>query len=135
MGKDARVRGGKGSRLVGGTRLVVFLHPNRPQFVKATSRPSRTKTSCPLPLSQRGEEGEGPGRPPSWLEGGQGSRLVAFFGLYGVKKCGNTTSRGPQPAGTLRTSQTLMFSAFFPEIVALQSCGAFGHGLYDAPRR
>ena len=32
------VRRGKGSRFVGGTRLVVFPCPNRPQFEKTTSR-------------------------------------------------------------------------------------------------
>ena len=43
-------RRGKGSRLVEGTRLVVFPRPNRPRSEKATSRnPSRAGTPCPFP--------------------------------------------------------------------------------------
>ena len=71
----------KGSRLVRGTRLVVFPRPNHSQFEKATSRdplPSRE----PLPLGVRAH---GVLRPV------RGSRSV------GIPRAGS-----PQRAGTLR---------------------------------
>ena len=52
--------------------------------------PSRAGTPCPV------QEGV----PAVPARSGVRSRLVVFFGLYGVKKCGNTTSRFPQPART-----------------------------------
>ena len=69
----------------GGTRLVVFPRPNRSSW-----------DPCHLPFPKKVQEGRG-SRPEggSRLEKGQGSRLVVFFGLYGVKKRGNTTSRDP----------------------------------------
>ena len=70
----SKLRRGKGSRLVGGTRLVVFLRPNRPQLEKATNwDPLASRDPLPLAPSQRGAEGGGGGSWPeggSWLEGG-----------------------------------------------------------------
>ena len=65
-------RRGKGSRLVGGTRLVVFPRPNRPQFERATSRdPLSSRDALPLALPKEVQKGgRGPGR-----KGGGGSRL------------------------------------------------------------
>ena len=89
---------GKGSRLVGETRLVVFPRPSRSQFEKATSRdPLSSRDPLPFAPFQKVQEGGGcrPEGGGSRLEGASGSRLVVFFGLYGVEKRGNTTSRVP----------------------------------------
>ena len=58
------IRRGKGSRLVGGTQLVVFLRPNRPQFEKTTSRDplSSRDPFAPWPFSKMCRSGKGPGR-------------------------------------------------------------------------
>ena len=68
-------RRGKGSRLVGGTRLVVFPRPNRPQFEKATSRdPLSSRDPLPLAPSQRGAEGGEGSRPEGGGPGSKGGR-------------------------------------------------------------
>ena len=53
--KSALVRRGKGSWLVGGTRLVAFPRPNRPQFDKATSPgpPLEPGPLAPCPFPKR----------------------------------------------------------------------------------
>ena len=93
----------EGSRLVGGTRLVVF-----PRFL-TLHRPKHATSRDPYPPFEPGplfrpgplppfctSLGRGNGK-GSRLE--RGSRLVAFLscGRFGR---GNTTSRVPQPAGT-----------------------------------
>ena len=71
----------------------------KPPTVRESHEPGPLSSRDPLPLapSQRGAGvgGGGPGR-KSRLKGGQGSRLVVLFGLYGIKKRGNTTSQVPQ---------------------------------------
>ena len=54
----------RGPRLVGGTRLVVFPRPNRPQFERATSRdPLSSRDPLPLALPKEVQKGgRGPGR-------------------------------------------------------------------------
>ena len=96
--KNAIVRKGKGSRLVGGTQLVVFPRPNRPQLKKATSRdPLSSRDPLPLPLPKEVQKGgRGPGR-----KAGMGSRLVAFFGqnrgqeAWEYHEPGHTNEPGP----------------------------------------
>ena len=90
------IRRDKGSRLVGGTRLVVFPRPNRSQFEKATSRdPLSSWDPLLFAPSQRGASGGGgPGRAGRG-PGSKRGRGPAGFGLRGVKKLGNTTSRVP----------------------------------------
>ena len=71
--KPESVRRGKGSRLVGGTRVVVFPRPNRPEFEKAMSRdPLSSRDPLPLALPKEVQKGgRGPGRKGgSRLEGG-----------------------------------------------------------------
>ena len=72
------LRRGKGSRLVGGTRYVVFPRPKRPQFEKTTSR-DPLSSQDPLPQCPLLKEVKGGGFPA-----GRG-RLVVFFGLCGSR--------------------------------------------------
>ena len=100
------IRRGKGSRPVGGTRLVVFPRSNRPQFEKATSRdPLSSWDPLPLAPSQRGAGGGG----GSWLEGGgPGSKGGRGPGSWCSSACTGSRSVGipragsPQRAGTPR---------------------------------
>ena len=84
-----RVSRGKGSRFVGGTRLVVFPRPNRPQFEKATS-PERGPLA--LPPSQRGA-----GRGGTSRKGGPGSKGGRGPGSWCSSACTGSRSVGIPP--------------------------------------
>ena len=93
-----KVRRGKGSRLIGGPGSWYSdgqsAHSSRKPRA-GTPLPDGTNYALRLPNeAQKGGRGPfrkgGPAR-----RGGRGPRLVVFFGLYGVKKRGNTTSRVP----------------------------------------
>ena len=98
------IRRDKGSRLVGGTRLVVFPRPNRSQFEKATSRdPLSSRDPLPLAPSQRGAGWGVPARsggPGS--KGGRGPGSWCSSACTGSRIVGIPWAESPQRAGTPR---------------------------------
>ena len=100
----ATIRRDKGSRLVGGTRLVVFPRPNRSQCEKATSRdPLSSRDPLPLAPFKRGAgAGGGGGVPagrgvPARRGVGVPARGVLRSRIVGIPRAGS-----PQRAGTPR---------------------------------
>ena len=111
--KTTKLRRGRGSRLVGGTRLDSSRKPR-------AGTPSRAGTPYPLPLPkqvQRGGKGVAAGRGIPARRG-----VEVFLGLYGVKKRGNTTNRVPPtsqdpshfPKKWVKNGHFATFSPFFP---------------------
>ena len=112
----------RGPGPLGGTQLVVFPRPNRPQFkiLKA-----QAGTPCPLPLPKGARGGEG-SRP----EGGGGpARREVGVPVHGVlrpvrvKKRGNTTRRVPP---------TSRDPSHFPILFTMSICRQVGHGKHSA---
>ena len=112
------IRKGKGSRLVGGTRLVVFPRPNRPQVEKATSRdPLSSRDPLPFPLPKEVQE-VGGGVPAG--RGGPGSKGGSGPGSWYSSAYTVSSSVGiprvwsPQRAGTPRIFPNKLLTLTLP---------------------
>ena len=100
-------RRGKGSRLVGGSGLVVFPRPDRPQFEKAVSQdPVLSWDPSPCPFPERCREGGVPerkGGPGS--KGGRGPGSQCSSACAGPRRMGIPRAGSPNEPGPLAFSQ------------------------------